>query len=360
MTVLHLQKVAGISGSEAHLLSLLPQLKARGWDIRFLMLHEHEPGAWDFARELRSRGIPLDAIPLAADVDPVAFFRIAGYLGRMRPTILHTHLVHADVYGQLTGALTGVPVRVSTKHGFNEFRENRGFALGDRAIASLAHTHIAISRGLVRYLEEVEGFDGAGFQVVHYGIEPNGEPHAYAGDVPRLLCVGRLIPIKGHIVLLRAFAQARRRVPSLRLDLAGRGPLEPALRALAKELGVEGAVRFLGYVAPVQRAIEDAAAVVVPSMGEGFGMVALEAMERARPVIAAEIGGLGELVEDGVTGYLVPTGEAEPLADAIVRLVSDLPRAAEMGLAGRRRALAQFLQERCTDRTELLYRAALN
>ncbi|TML27435.1 MAG: glycosyltransferase family 4 protein, partial [Actinobacteria bacterium] len=339
MNVLHLQKVAGISGSEAHLLSLLPQLKERGWDVRFLMLHEHEPGAWEFARELRGRGIPLDAIPLAADVDPIAFFRIAGYLGRTRPTILHTHLVHADVYGQLTGALTGVPIRVSTKHGFNEFRENRGFALGDRAIASLAHTHIAISRGLARYLEEVEGFDGGSFEIVHYGIEPDGEPGPYAGDVPRLLCVGRLIPIKGHIVLLRAFAQARRRVPTLQLDLAGRGPLEPALRALVKELGVDDAVRFLGYVAPVQRAIEETAAVVVPSMGEGFGMVALEAMERARPVIAAEIGGLGELVEDGVTGYLVPAGEADPLADAIVRFASDLPKAAEMGAAGRHRAL---------------------
>ena len=72
-TVLHLQKVAGISGSEAHLLSLLPRLRDRGWDVRMLMLHEHEPGAWDFARELRSRGVPLDAIPLRADVDPIAF-----------------------------------------------------------------------------------------------------------------------------------------------------------------------------------------------------------------------------------------------------------------------------------------------
>src|SRR5207302_7464498 len=138
------------------------------------------------------------------------------------------------------------------------------------------------------------------------------------------------------------------------------GPLEPALRALTKELGVEDAVHFLGYVAPVQRAIEQAAAVVVPSMGEGFGMVALEAMERARPVIAAEIGGLGELVEDGVTGYLVPAGEAEPLAAALVRIASDLARAAAMGAAGRRRALEQFMQERCTDRTELLYEQALN
>ena len=358
--VLHLQKVAGISGSEAHLLSLLPRLKERGWDIRFLMLHEHEPGAWDFARELTARGIPLESIPLAADVDPVAFLRLAAYLGRTRPRILHTHLVHADVYGQVTGALTGVPVRVSTKHGFNEFRENRGFALGDRAIASLAHTHIAISRGLARYLEEVEGFDGGSFEIVHYGIEPDGLPRPYSGGEPRLLCVGRLIPIKGHIVLLRAFAEARRQLPSLRLEVAGRGPLEPALRALAKELEVDDAVRFLGHVAPIQRAIEAATIVVVPSMGEGFGMVALEAMERARPVIAAEIGGLGELVEDGVTGLLVPPGESEPLAQAIVELAGDLDTAVEMGRAGRERALEHFLQERCTERTELLYEAALN
>jgi glycosyltransferase involved in cell wall biosynthesis len=354
-----MQKVAGISGSEAHLLSLLPRLKERGWDIRFLMLHEHEPGAGDFARELTGRGIPLDAIPLSADVDPIAFVRIAGYLARRRPTILHTHLVHADAYGQLTGTLARVPIRISTKHGFNEFRENPGFALGDRAIASLAHAHIAISRGLARYLEEVEGFDGEGFEIVHYGIEPNGGSRPYAGDEPRLLCIGRLIPIKGHVVLLRAFAEAHRTLPSLRLDLAGRGPLGPALRALVKELDIEDAVRFLGYVTPVQRAIEESAIVVVPSMGEGFGMVALEAMERARPVIAAEIGGLGELVEDGVTGYLAPAGEAAPLARAIERLAGDLALAARMGEAGRRRALERFLQERCTDRTELLYHEKL-
>jgi glycosyltransferase involved in cell wall biosynthesis len=95
-------------------------------------------------------------------------------------------------------------------------------------------------------------------------------------------------------------------------------------------------------------------------MGEGFGMVALEAMERSRPVIAAEIGGLGELVEDGATGLLVPPGEAAPLAATIVRLGSDLDLAARMGEEGRRRALAQFLQERCTDRTEILYAAAVN
>src|SRR5213078_2223358 len=98
----------------------------------------NEPGAWEFARELRAREVPLDAIPLAADVDPLAFFRLVGHLVRRRPHILHTHLVHADTYGQMAGVLARVPVRVSTKHGFNEFRESRVFAFGDRSVASLA------------------------------------------------------------------------------------------------------------------------------------------------------------------------------------------------------------------------------
>jgi glycosyltransferase involved in cell wall biosynthesis len=358
-TVLHLQKVAGISGSEAHLLSLLPKLRERGWDIRMLMLHENEPGAWDFARALTARGVPLDAIPLRADVDPIAFVRLVGYLVRMRPAILHTHLVHADAYGLLAGTAARVPVRFSTKHGFNEFREAPYFGLADRAVASLAHVHIAISRGLARYLEDVEGFDGESFEIVHYGIDPNGVPKPYAAAVPRLLCVGRLIPIKGHIVLLRAFAEAKKQLPELQLDIAGRGPLEPALHALARELGVADSVHFLGHVSPIQAAIERAAVVVVPSMGEGFGMVALEAMERARPVVAAAIGGLGELVRDGETGLLVPAGEAEPLRDAIVRLAGDLDLARAMGEAGRRRAVSRFLQTFCTERTELLYEDAL-
>jgi len=357
--VIHLQKVAGISGSEAHLLSLLPRLRERGWDVRMLMLHEREPGAWEFARALEARGVPLDDIPVRADVDPVAFVRLAAYLARARPAILHTHLVHADAYGLLAGTAAGVPVRFSTKHGFNEFRESPYFGIADRAVAALAHVHIAISRGLARYLEEVEGFDGESFEIVHYGIDPDGEPSPYAGGAPRLLYVGRLIPIKGYLVLLRTFAEARRRLPELQLDVAGRGPLEPALKALVRELGVAHAVHFLGHVSPIQSAIERSAVVVVPSMGEGFGMVALEAMERARPVIAAAIGGLGELVRDGETGLLVPPGEAEPLRDAIVRLAGDLDLARRFGEAGRRRALSRFLQVFCTERTELLYEDAV-
>ena len=358
--VLHVQKVAGISGSEAHLLQLLPALRERAWDVEFLMLHEDEPGAWEFARELRARGVPLDDVRLRADVDPIAYVEVAALLARRRPRILHTHLVHADVYGQIAGAMARTPLRLSTKHGFNWFREGRFFGLADRAVASLAHVHIAISQGLARYLAEMEGFDESGFEIVHYGIAARNSVTPYTGSEPHLLCVGRLIPVKGHLVLLRALAQARIRVPDLVLDIAGSGPLEPALRAYARELGLGDAVRFLGFVSPVQAAIENASVVVVPSLGEGFGMVALEAMERGRPVIASAVGGLPEIVLDGETGLLVSPDDPAALAEAIGVLLEDPARAAAMGAAGRTRALTEFSVARMAARTAMVYEGELS
>ena len=134
------------------------------------MLHEHEPGAWEFARALEAGGVPVDGIEMKTDVDPSTFLHVLSYLVQQRPTILHTHLVHADAYGQTAGTLAGIPIRLSTKHGFNEFREGRVFALGDRTIGALAHRQIAISRGLARYLSETEGFPEPDFEIVHYGI----------------------------------------------------------------------------------------------------------------------------------------------------------------------------------------------
>ena len=181
--VLHFQKVAGISGSEAHLLSLLPRLAERGWDVRLLMLHEHEAGAWDFARELESRGVPLDAIPISGDVDPVAFMRLSRYLAGERPEILHTHLVHADAYGLMAGALArpGSRVdearvqRVPRRAGVRARRPRR------RQPRPPPHRDLPRARALAR---RDGGFDEDGFEIVHYGIAPRGDPPPYAESRP--------------------------------------------------------------------------------------------------------------------------------------------------------------------------------
>jgi len=109
----------------------------------------------------------------------------------------------------------------------------------------------------------------------------------------------------------------------------------------------------------VQRAIEDSSIVVVPSLGEGFGMVALEAMERARPVVASSVGGLPEIVADGETGIVVPPADAEALTEAIVALAGDLERAAEMGRRGRERVVRAFPPARSAARVVELYEAGL-
>ena len=356
--VLHVGKVSGISGSEAHLLTLLPDLRARGWDVRFAHLHEDEPGAAEFARRLSESGVPVERIRLPHVADPRAFARLLRLVRRARPAILHTHLVHADFYGLTAGAIARVPLRVSTKHGFNSFRARRVFAVADRGVARLAQLQIAISGGLARYLAETEGFDERAFEIVHYGIAAGFEPPPFAGGT-RLLCVGRLVPVKGIDTLLRAFAIAVREEPDLALDIAGDGPLRGELEALTAELGLGDAVRFLGRVEGVGAEMEQAAAVIVPSLGEGFGMVALEAAERGRPVIASAVGGLPEIVDDGRTGVLVPRADPPALAAAIVDLVRNPGRAAALGRAARERALAEFSLARCADRTDALYRETL-
>jgi glycosyltransferase involved in cell wall biosynthesis len=356
--VLHVAKVAGISGSENHLLLLLPALAERGFEVRLVMLHEGEPGAADFAERLETAGVPVERIGITTAAGPRAFARLLRIVRAQRPEILHTHLVHADFHGLVAGRLARVPVLVSTKHGFNPFRDGRAFAAADRAVGRLADVHIAISAGLARYLAEREGFSVDGFEIVHYGIAPGAAPSPPPG-APRLAVVGRLIPIKGHDTLLRALADVRRAGPGVTLEVAGAGELEGELRATATRLGLDEAVSFLGHVTEVEDVFERAELVVVPSLGEGFGMVALEAMERGRAVIASAVGGLPEIVDDKRTGLVVPPSDAGALAAAIRALAGDPARAAAFGAAGRERALAEFSQDRCTDRTAELYRAAL-
>jgi glycosyltransferase involved in cell wall biosynthesis len=348
-SVLHVQKVSGISGSEAHLLSLLPLLRERGWDAAMVVLHEGEAGAAEFVDRMRSAGVPTEAWRMRFDLDPRVPARL---LGR-RPHILHTHLVHADLLALPAGALRRVPVRVSTKHGFNEFRAARALAAADRAAARCAHAQIAISAGLARYLAATEGFAADAFTVVHYGIDAGPEPPPPPRE-PRLVAVGRLLPIKGFDVLFDAFARARAEVAELTLEVAGAGPLEGDLRAAAPD-----GVSLLGRVAPAAPLYERNAIVVVPSRGEGFGMVALEAAERGRAAIVSNVGGLPEIVADGETGLVVPPEDPEALAAAIVRLARRPDEVARFGAAARTRAVGQFSAEKAADGVDALYRTLL-
>jgi glycogen(starch) synthase len=200
------------------------------------------------------------------------------------------------------------------------------------------------------------------------GVILNGIPEPAAPvqplrfDPPVLLCLGRLDPLKGFDIALRAFASLATRWPGARLVIAGDGPARAELEQLTRELDLSARVVFRGWVAPdaVAAEIGSASLVLVPSLwNEPFGLVAVEAALAGRPLIASRKGGLVEIVRDGATGVLVPAGDAPALAAAIESLLRQPELARRLAAAGRERALADFSLGRCVAEYETLYRQML-
>ncbi|MCS6814573.1 MAG: glycosyltransferase family 4 protein [Cyanobacteria bacterium] len=176
---------------------------------------------------------------------------------------------------------------------------------------------------------------------------------------PTIAVAARLVPEKGVDVLLQAVAAISDRIPNLQVLVAGHGPQFPALQQLAHQLGIANQVTLLGHLprAQVEAHFAKAWVQVVPSRwAEPFGFVAPEAMMRGTAVIASHTGGLAEIVQEGTTGFLVPPGDVDALADALVRVLSDRTLAERLGAHGRERALQHFSESVWIDQFLQLYR----
>jgi len=198
-----------------------------------------------------------------------------------------------------------------------------------------------------------------GTDLERFSPPANGATQPDAGFGPHMVFACRqLFPRKGIRFLIEAAAQLKPRYPDLKLVVAGDGFERPELVRLAERLGIAPDVTFLGWVPneqlpPYYRA---AAVSVIPSLEEGFGIPAAEAMGCEVPVVASDAGGLPEVVEHGVTGLVVPRGDATALAGAISTLLGDSALRRRMGLAGRARALRLFDWDRTAERFEEIYR----
>ncbi len=227
-----------------------------------------------------------------------------------------------------------------TMHGPTELFEVERFNLARKvARADLVVCISDYARSQLMYLSAPEHWDK--LAVVHCGADLGryqaSEPDEHRGT--RLLAVGRLAPQKGFHVLLEALADLRAEGHEVSLALVGSGPEEASLRRRARQLGVEGHVEMLGAVGQDEMPAHYARADVfcLPSFAEGVPVVLMEAMASGRPVVASAVAGVPELVEDGVSGYLVPAGNAAALAGAIARLAVSPELRWKLGQAGRER-----------------------
>jgi glycosyltransferase involved in cell wall biosynthesis len=344
---LHVHRIGGIGGSERHLLTLLPALAEQGIDVRFLGLDDPSRAPEPFYEQLR---VPFARVPAARDLDPVLAWQVQREVRLAAPDIVHTHLVHADMYGALNARTL-----VSTKHNDDPFRTG-AFRFVERALARRAAAVVTITDALRKFQIERVGIPARKLVTIHYGLDEQPAPWGTnpPDDVPAgarvLLAVCRLDRQKGLDVAVQAVAAVRRRHPDVELVVLGEGPERPALESLGRDVGTP--VHLLGRVPDVAAWLRRATLLVHPVRWEGFGLAVLEAMVAGVPVVASRVSSLPELVVDGETGVLVRPDDPVALAGALERVL-EAPEPFAAG--GRERARAEFSVARMTEKTVSLY-----
>jgi glycosyltransferase involved in cell wall biosynthesis len=325
---------------------LLPALRERGVDVSFLGLDDPSRAPDPFYEALT---VPYERLNAPRDLDPALAWRVRR--AARQAELVHTHLVHADVYGAF-----GARRLVSTKHNDDPFRAG-AFRFVERALARRAARIIAITESLARFQVERVGLPAAKVEVIHYGLDdlPQGwgenPPDPVSPDARVLLCVCRLEPQKGVDVAIRAL----REIPGAQLVVLGEGPQRGELEQLARELDIP--VYLPGRVPDVAAWLRRADVLVHPVRWEGFGLALLEAMLASLPVVATKVSSIPEIVVDGETGLLVPPDDPGALA-AAVNLV--LANPSGYGQQGRARARSEFSVAKMADRTLAVYETALN
>jgi teichuronic acid biosynthesis glycosyltransferase TuaC len=335
---------------------------------------------------LRPRWRRLRSIPSAAELDgvPVSYprypalprmllFSYSGHLcyrgirataemvrGEFDFDILHAHTVLPDGFAAMLLNRTWHKPLVVTIHGYDAVQLGRGKLRRRHIVRAMQATDriLCVSSKLARQCLEHHPHPDK-FHVLHDGFritEPGPRPSPRPDGGPLLLSVAHLVPLKGHRHVLQAVASLREEMPTLRYRIVGDGYLKQELEALARALGIADAVEFLGHL-PHQNVMGHYAACdvfVLPSSPEGFGIVYLEAMAHGKPVIACQGEGIGDVIEHGKTGLLVPPRDSTAVAAAIRTLLLDPKAARRIGAAGKDRA-SQFTWRRNAERLLGIY-----
>ncbi len=370
MRIVHISKVTGIAGSEGHLLRLLPGLVQRGQEVHMLVLEDSRYPAAPFCEILREHNVQAECIPINGHLDPRLPGRLIRRLTALQPDLVHTHLLHADLYGLPAARRAGVPYAISSRHNNDAFRHNPLIKWINRRTMQHADRVITISHALEQFVKEIEGVADYKVVTVHYGLEvpeqaANRRKMAraslgYAEDIPLVGVFGRLVRQKGIDTLLRAFAAIRRDQPQAELLVVGDGPLRDDLEQLARDLNLGEAVTFTGWIDQARGLMPACDVITVPSRWEGFGLVTLEAMGYALPLVASRTSALPEIIDDGQTGFLIEPDNPPELTQAINQMLADPAMARNFGQAGYDRLVKHFSIDKMVNATLEVYTAIMN
>lgn len=351
--VVHLTYSLDVGGLETLLVDCINRMPPERYRHAVVCLTRYT----DFAKRITQPGVELYALgkpPGLGLGTHLAFWKL---MRRLRPAILHTYNLSALEYN-FSGALAGIPVRIHAEHG-RDASDPQGLNPKHnflrRRLAPFVDCFIPVSEDLRRWLGETVGIPARQTLFIRNGVDTErfaaasvavGQVSPWGPDDIVIGTVARIQDVKNHRGLVAAFARLRELAPSLRgrlrLSIVGDGPLMGAVREQVASLGLQDVVWLPGARADVAALLHGFSLFTLPSLAEGTPVSMLEAMACGLPVVASNVGGIPEVVTDGVEGSLVPVEDTEALAQALASYVRDPALRRQRGEAARARVEAAF------------------
>ena len=360
----------GVGGAEKMLYHTIKGLDPACYSVRLCSLKKKGV----YANRLETEGVHVYSLDMKDEDTLSGWFDsirvlmlLALYFLKEKPVIVHSFLFRANILARIAALLTGVPVVISSVRVMGGEKPYSRFI--ERATAFMADHYVAVSEQVKAHLQRSSGIAELKISTIYNGIlvetGNQSDKTAYmscAGlhaDDRLVMTAGRLHRQKGFDCLIHAMAVVHAAYPRVKLLILGEGEEENNLKKLARSLELIDTIQFMGLRPDVDRLLHCIDLFVLPSRWEGLPNAVLEAMAAGKPVVATEVGGIPELVVQGVTGVIVPPQDVHALAEAIKALLSDEPRALTMGAAGRERVQRHFSIDAMIAKTEALYQELL-
>ncbi len=359
--IAHMIDHLGAGGAQRVLSDLATRLPRAGFEITIVNMR----GPTALAEELGAAGVRVLSLGIPRRRLMVGKM-LRSVLRDINPEIVHTHLDFSNTFGARAAVLSGVPVVIRHDHtGHPRDRRYRARReLAERLIPGKTKI-IAVSRD-VRDFNVALGIDPGDISVIGNAVDPakfslDVDPAdlGFGLDRPPVVgFVGRFVSYKGIRYLVEAAGPIRESVPAVKFVLVGDGPLRSRVEARIHLAGLDDSFILTGLKPDPERYHRSFDVVAVPSIREPFGLCVIEAMAMARPVVASSVGGVRDIIEDGVNGFLVPPRDPAALAKAVIRLLRDAALAREIGEAAHRRARQDYSIESSIAKVIDLYRSA--
>ncbi|HLQ77553.1 MAG TPA: glycosyltransferase [Terriglobia bacterium] len=356
-----------IGGTERQFVQLVQQIDLNRFDLHVGCFEQ----AGSFLPFIESRGVPLEEFRIRNLYSPATWqaqWRFARYLRERQIHIVHSYGFYPNFFAVPAARLAGVPVVIASIRDTGEVLSPAKRRV-QKAICRMA-TCVLANADAVRDRLVLDGYDAGKITVIRNGIAThsfNRQEHdspirrefGIPDDVPVLLAVSRLNELKGIPYLLKALPMVLERYPKVRLLVVGDGAQRSTLEKFTEMMGLNGSVVFTGFRLDVSNLLREASISVLPSLSEGLSNVLIESMAAGVPVVATDVGGNPEVVQDGVTGILVPPRNPNALARAILQMLDDPGLAECMGKVGVLRIQHRFSIDRALHETEHLYSSLL-